>query len=186
MLLFSMIQQSEPVAEDIASVLDGCIARMAKGDSTAVETLYNLVKTPIYSFAFSILKNPHDAEDVLHDTVLKVWSAAATYSSVGKPMAWVLTISRNLCMMKLRGGKGETEFAPEMLDGIKGADAEDKILITQCMSQLSTEEREIVVLHAVSGFKHREIAQFMEIPLPTVLSKYNRAIKKLKELYKGE
>jgi len=44
---------------------------------------------------------------------------------------------------------------------------------------LTEEERTIVLLHAVSGFKHREIAQFLSKPLATVLSKYRRAIKKI-------
>ena len=49
------------------------------------------------------------------------------------------------------------------------------------MKILSDEERQIVTLHAVSGFKHREIAGFLDIPLPTVLSRYNRALKKLRK-----
>ena len=49
------------------------------------------------------------------------------------------------------------------------------------MEELSDEERQIVTLHAVSGFKHREIAELMELPLPTVLSKYSRALKRLKQ-----
>ena len=46
---------------------------------------------------------------------------------------------------------------------------------------LNQQERQIVVLHAVSGFRHREIAQLLQLPLPTVLSKYHRALKKLKK-----
>ena len=48
------------------------------------------------------------------------------------------------------------------------------------LTVLSDTERQIVVLHAVSGFKHREIAACLELPLATVLSKYHRAIKKMK------
>ena len=55
------------------------------------------------------------------------------------------------------------------------------------MNELSDEERQIVVLHVVSGFRHREIAAFLDMALPTVLSKYSRALKKLKKsLSKGE
>ena len=65
------------------------------------------------------------------------------------------------------------EFATEMT-------ADDKVVLQQCMRVLSDDERQIVVLHAVSGFKHREIAELMDLALPTVLSKYHRAIKKMK------
>jgi RNA polymerase sigma-70 factor (ECF subfamily) len=60
-------------------------------------------------------------------------------------------------------------------------------VLDACLGQLSDEERQIVVLHAVAGFRHREIAALLELPLPTVLSKYSRALKKLKALLtKGE
>jgi RNA polymerase sigma-70 factor (ECF subfamily) len=60
--------------------------------------------------------------------------------------------------------------------------ADDKVVLQQCMEVLSDTERQIVVLHAVSGFKHREIAAYLELPLATVLSKYHRAIKKMKTM----
>jgi RNA polymerase sigma-70 factor (ECF subfamily) len=56
----------------------------------------------------------------------------------------------------------------------------DKLVIQQCMSRLNDDERQILVLHAVAGFKHREIAALMDLALPTVLSKYHRAIRKLR------
>ena len=62
-----------------------------------------------------------------------------------------------------------------------GLTAEDKSVLAACMERLSDEERQIVTLHALSGFRHREIAALLELPLPTVLSKYSRALKKLKE-----
>ncbi len=58
---------------------------------------------------------------------------------------------------------------------------EDRTVLSACMRQLSDGERQIVTLHAVAGFKHREIAAILQMPLATVLSKYNRAIKKLKQ-----
>ena len=48
-------------------------------------------------------------------------------------------------------------------------------------SPLSDGERQIVALHAVAGLRHRQIAALLELPLSTVLSKYARAIKKLKQ-----
>ena len=58
---------------------------------------------------------------------------------------------------------------------------EDRGVLRACLEQLSDQERQIVALHAVAGFKHREIAALLELPLSTVLSKYNRAIKRLKQ-----
>ena len=49
------------------------------------------------------------------------------------------------------------------------------------MNVLDAEERQIVVLHAMTGFRHREIAEVLDLPTGTVLSKYNRALKKMRK-----
>ena len=55
-----------------------------------------------------------------------------------------------------------------------------------CLSALRDDEQKVLLLHAVAGFKHREIADFLELPLSTVISKYNRAAKKLKSILEKE
>lgn len=167
-------------------VISKCIVSIAQGDNSCLETLYKETSVQIYSFALSILKNSHDAEDVLHDVYLSVIASASTYEHRGKPMAWMLTITRNLCLMKLRQHKKNADHCPEnweeTLASHPGLSPEDTVIIRLCMEQLSEDELRIVVLHAVSGFKHREIAELLSLPLPTVLSKYSRSIKKLKKL----
>lgn len=61
---------------------------------------------------------------------------------------------------------------------------EDRLVLESMLAFLTDEERQIVTLHALTGLKHREIAALLELPLPTVLSKYNRALKKLKLVLK--
>lgn len=58
---------------------------------------------------------------------------------------------------------------------------EERIVLEAAFRVLNMEERQIVILHAVSGLKHKEISQIVKRPLSTVLSKYNRAIKKLEK-----
>lgn len=175
------------------SALDIYIRRIAQGDTHALESLYHETSSSVYGYALSILRNSHDAEDVLHDCYLAVHSAAANYSSSGKPMAWILTIAKHLCLMKLREHKKKADVEDEdfFINAQHHADSaltpEDAFILNECMNELSDEERQIVVLHVVSGFKHREIAAFLDMALPTVLSKYHRALKKLKtSLLKGE
>jgi RNA polymerase sigma-70 factor (ECF subfamily) len=163
--------------------LDHWIRAIAGGDTDALASLYQETSPSVYAYALSALKNSHDAEDVLHDCYLRVWTAASSYRPSGKPMAWILTIAKNLCLKQLRS-RGRTETWPEedWKNALGAAEmtADDKLVLRQCMEVLSDTERQIVVLHAVSGFKHREIAACLELPLATVLSKYHRAIKKMK------
>ena len=48
------------------------------------------------------LKHPQDAEDVTQDAFVRIWDTAASYRPQGKPMAWLLTVARNLALMRLR------------------------------------------------------------------------------------
>lgn len=82
--------------------LDGWLEAMAQGDRSALEALYRQTSPAIYGFALSICRNEQDAEDVLQDTYLQALKGAERYRSQGKPMAWLLTITRNLCLMRLR------------------------------------------------------------------------------------
>lgn len=187
----SLASDDQSLAVPDAEILDACLAALAAGESAALETLYKHTSAPIYGFALSILKNAPDAEDVLHDCYVNVYAAAPRYTSGGKPMAWMLTIARNLCLQKLREGRKTADLPQEdwekYLEAREGMTAEERLLVAECLTKLTDEERQIVVLHAVAGFKHRETAELLGLPLPTVLSKYNRALKKLKALlWKGE
>ena len=154
-------------------------------DKTVLGEIYEAVRTPVYAYALSLLKNPYDAEDALHDALLLIHHAVARYRPDGKPMAWIMTITKNLCYQKLRERKKLVDFSEEALDRYADESdrvtAEDRIVLQQCLRMLSDEEHEILVMHAVAGMKHRHIAEILDIPLSTVLSKYHRALKKLRK-----
>ena len=163
------------------------IWKIAQGDREALAALYSVCRSSVYGFAMSILKDRGDAEDVLQDVFVKVWQSASGYQAQGKPMAWLLTITKNFSTSILRS-RGRVSELPEDLPAEGGSVRSDnKIVLSAAMSVLAGDERQIVMLHAVSGMRHREIAQLLSLPLSTVLSKYNRAKKKLqREIQGGE
>lgn len=169
---------------------EGLIAKIADGDIEALAELYSQTKTAVYGFALSILLNRHDAEDVMQETYVKIYSSAKEYKPQGKPMAWALTIARNLSFMKLRSDKRIEVTADEIWDQHDlhhfVDDNLDRLVLEAAMRNLSAEERQIVILHAVAGQKHREIAALLQIPLSTTLSKYHRALSKLKKHLKED
>ena len=67
-----------------------------------------------------------------------------------------------------------------------GLNADERALLQGALARLADEERRIVLLHAVTGMKHRKIAALLELPLPTVLSKYHRALKKMRAYLEGD
>ena len=167
--------------------------QVAHGDGEAFHQLYLETGRSVYSFILSILKNPQDAEEVLQETYLKIWTSAGSYKPQGKPLAWMFTIARNLCYMKFRDQK---RMADVGLDELSRGDVgdlclplehmTDSMMLQTALEILKEDERQIVLLHASAGLKHREISANLGIPLSTVLSKYNRAMKKLQNYLQGE
>ncbi|MCI8268682.1 MAG: RNA polymerase sigma factor [Lachnospiraceae bacterium] len=167
--------------------------RVGTGDSEAFRQLYHNTDRTVYSFILSILKNPQDAEEVMQETYLKIWTSAASYHSQGKPLAWIFTIARNLCYMKFRDQKRQADMGLDELNGEETGEVclplenlADAMVLRSALEILKEDERQIVLLHASAGLKHREIAADLQMPLATVLSKYNRAIKKLKQYLREE
>ena len=118
----------------------------------------------------------------MQEVYIKIYENASTYQSKGKPLAWITTITKNLAYMKLRKQKDivDIDELQEILTKNERISTEDKMILKSAFKYLSDEERNILILHANSGLKHREIAKLLELPLSTVLSKYHRAIKKMK------
>lgn len=175
---------------DNSRLLDGYLRRIANHDADGLSLLYDETHTDLYAYALSILRNPQDAEDVLHDAYIKVYTSASGYTSWGKPMAWLVTITKSLCLMKLRAQSRQADVTDEELERTlsqqAGISHEDRLVLGQYLGLLAEDERQIVSLHAVSGLKHREISQMLDMPAATVRSKYNRAIKKLKDTFEKE
>ncbi|NLC39949.1 MAG: RNA polymerase sigma factor [Clostridiaceae bacterium] len=162
------------------------IKRLAKGDRSAMGKLYERTKSAVYGMSLSIVKNPHDAEDVMQETYIRVYEGSANYRAEGKPMAWILRIARNLSLDIVRSGQAqdlllEAEWIPDP-DSDLSESSLDKLVLNMVLSRLDEEESQIVILHSVEGMKHREIAEILEIPLGTALSKYHRSLRKLRGL----
>lgn len=167
-----------------AHAVERCLLAIGKQDLNALEELYDRTGASVFGFALSILKNAQDAEDVMHDLYMTVWSGAGKYCAEGKPMAWIMTITRNLCLQKYREYQKRSDIPQEdwesYIESNPNMSPEDKLILAECMERLSDQERQIVTLHAAAGFRHREIAKLLKLPLSTVLSKYNRALKKMR------
>lgn len=169
--------------------IEKCIEKLALGKLDAMDKLYSLIKTDVYAFALTKCQNRDDAEDVMQDTFIQIYKYAKRYEAMGKPMAWIFTIVTNLSLRKIAIGSRTSAITDEMSEELADnkefeIDVVNSEFLKELMGILTQEEQEIIVLHIVSGMKHREIADILDLSLSTVLSKYNRAIKKMKSYAK--
>ena len=166
------------------------LLRIAGGEREALAELYQHTRLAVYGLALSYLKNVQDAQDLTQDVYVQVWNCAEQYCPSGSPIGWLLTVCRNLCLMHLRREKKNAALSEEEWNAIPvqecGLDADERALLQHALALIGEEERRIVLLHAVTGMKYREIAALLEMPLATVLSKYHRALKKMRIFLEGD
>lgn len=165
---------------------EGLLPRVGQGDRAALEALYVQTEKAVYALALSLLRDPEDARDVTQEVYLKVRAAAHLYVPQGKPLAWMFTIARNLCYMRFRERKNQADVGLEEWESREeGAcwepleQAAERRVLLDALARIGSQERQIILLHAAAGMKHKEVAKVLEMPLSTELSKYNRSMKKL-------
>lgn len=93
-----MFSSWRPKVPKVQRALDaGAIAAAGgKRRGTAVGEIYEETRGAVYGFSLSILRNAHDAEDVLQETYIRVFENSASYKPNGNPMPWILQIAKNL------------------------------------------------------------------------------------------
>ena len=163
--------------------LEQWIAETAQGNMDAFEQLYQATGQQLYAYILSIVINRELAQDVFQDTYIKVKGAAGSYQKKSKPLAWLFTIAKHTAYDVMK--KDSRCIAVEQLEQAEKTvedqeQVNQQMLLQKAFELLNQEERQIVFLFAVSGYKHREIAELLHIPLGTVLWKYNQGIKRLR------
>ena len=161
--------------------------QVARYDKRAFEELYNKTSGAVFGYAMSIVGNRQDASDIVQDTYISIYEKIETYTPNGKAMAWIFTITRNHAYMLIRE---QSKHRHIDLDDVYDVgedttvleDVHKERLVTSLLEHLGDDERQIVVMHAMSNMKHKDIAEILDMPLSTVLTKYRRSLKKLKTL----
>ena len=188
MILFAAIFDESTSSQEklnTPTIDETLFERIGKNDPEALKELYEATHRTLYAYVLSMTKDHQDALDIVQDTYLKIRSAAHLYEPMGKPLAWMFTIAKNLTRNHFkRAGRFSAEEEQDLENDPKFSyvtDPEDRMVLESTMKILTEEERQIIILHSVAGFKHRETAKNLGLPLATVLSKYHRALKKLRK-----
>ncbi len=140
-----------------------------------------------YTLARWLVRNQHDAEDVVQEAYLRALRFASGFRG-GDPRAWILKIVRNTAYTWLdrnRAADPPDEFDDaEHADSGPGIEAEvlrraDAAMLTAALEALPVEFREVVVMRDVEGLSYKEIADAADIPIGTVMSRLARARQRL-------
>jgi len=168
------------------------VAASLRGDPRAFGVLVRRYMRPGYLVALSVTGNGEDAEDVAQEAFLVALERLEDCRDRERFGGWFLTIVRNRAKNLLRREKlrrGEV-LSPELAAGPGGPHEDLKRLelreqIEKGMEGLSDVRREVLLLHDLEGWKHREIAERLGIPDGTVRSHLHFARRHLREYLEG-
>ena len=173
------------------------ILRFQEGDINAYNELVKRYKDRLLNFVFRYFNNVEQAEDVVQDTLIKLYTHASYYKNVAKFSTWIFTIAKNNALTELRKNKRKKTDSLWTDDGkfidisSKEESLESKVQNEIAIDQLNKFLDEIpenfriaVVLRDFQELSYEEISKILEIPIGTIKSRINRARIQLAEKMK--
>ncbi|MEM9203547.1 MAG: RNA polymerase sigma factor [Actinomycetota bacterium] len=145
----------------------------------------------VYRLALTIVHDPALADDVVQETMLKAWRKAPVDPNQEIPRAWLMKVARNTAISLLRTRREdlhgpdtlpETELGIETTRTVEGRAQFDEL--RDAMRHLDEDARTLIVLKEVDGLSYDEIAETLDLPLPTVKTRLFRARRALKDALK--
>ncbi len=167
------------------------VVKAKAGDAKAFTELYGLYKKKLYSYAFYRLGNAADAEDAVSDCVLSAFEQINKLKKAEAFSAWIFRILYCCCTsaMKEQIRQRDTDNIDDYANvfTVSYDQTNEQTELKQALKVLNDEEREIVLLSVVAGFKSKEIARISGLTAGSVRSKLSRSLAKLKnELVRGD
>lgn len=172
------------------------LQRIASRDDAAMAELYDRHSRVAYAIIRRIVQSPSDAEEVLQETFVRVWSRADTYDArLGSPAAWVVRIARNRAIDRLRARQARsdvnapvpvTDAAPE--PELPAHDTPESVLrsthaamaVRGAVAALPAAQRTLIEAAFFEGYTHQELSARFGVPLGTVKTRIRSGLVSLR------
>ena len=171
------------------------LARARQGERDAFEQLYRWFERPVFTLALRMCGDRGAADEVLQETMLKLWSGIGGFrGDGGSPFwGWLRQVAVNEALMRLRRERrlvAEIEAA----DGDHDADeqsppppaAADAALLQRALDALPANTRSMLWLYHAEGYTHEEIAEAMQRSVSFSKSQLARGTRRLRDLLQVE
>ncbi len=145
------------------------------------DEIYDEYFDRVYYKILSSVKNPEDAEDIAQEVFISVYKNLHKFRADSKIYTWIYRIAINKTYDFFRKKKIDLELNEEILNIADGGDLNGSMIVEENLKKLSKEEREILVLKDVYGYKLREISKMKDRNISTIKSIYYKALKSLEE-----
>ena len=166
------------------------IARFQEGDEQAYVELVNRFRNRLMSFIYRYVNDMEQAEDIVQDALIKLYTHKHYYKNIAKFSTWIYTIAANLAKTELRKRKTRkvtylSQMGPEERDYELPAVEPDTDELAQseyienkiqaAIQKLPLHFRTVTILRDIQELSYEEISKIVDVPLGTVKSRINRA-----------
>jgi RNA polymerase sigma-70 factor (ECF subfamily) len=184
-----------PAREDDDALL---VEKARKGDLDAFGQLYEKHRDRVYRVAYRYVHNRADALDLAQDVFVRAYESLPRFKGESKFTTWLMRIATNTCIDHRRSAsvRQAAELEENWITGdqrvpgsqqpthpSRGLEREEmRAALDAALDQLSDEHRAVFVLHLLEGMPYKEIAQVLDCPIGTVMSRLHYARKRLQGL----
>lgn len=175
------------------------IARVASKDEQAFATLYDQYAGLLFSVVLSIVKKQEEAEEVLQEVFLQIWSKASTFDTSRENVyAWLTALARNRAIDRIRSRayRDTQQEVAEALPDVSGSEETGTALdamimmeqagrVRQALQEIPSEQRELIEMAYFEGYTQSPLAENRNLPLGTVKTRMRQGMKKLCVLLEG-
>ncbi len=169
------------------------LRRIAAGDRAAFRQIYSDTAPKLMGVLLRMFGNRAEAEDTLQEVYTRVWTRAGRYDpDLGRGMSWLIAITRNLAIDRLRSRPrtaqtgDEGDEAEALADDRPGAEAGliaqgEARRVVDCLSQLEPDRAAAVRGAYLSGLSYQQLADKYEVPINTMRTWLRRSLMRLRE-----
>lgn len=152
------------------------ISQAVHGNRAALEELVRLYYEKIYHYLYARVQNREAAEDLTQDVFVKLTKSLHLYRPTASFSAYLYRIAHNTLVDYYRCSQPAQETAPRTEQADPMAQVDAKLDAQAVLALLPQEQRTCVELYYLQGLSYREIAQVLQIPIPTAKSRVQRGL----------
>lgn len=184
---------AQPIRDDRAGAeLAARLGGIAGGDRQAFAEFYDRTSARVFGLATRIVRNPALAEEITQEVYLQVWTSAARQydHTLASPIGWLLTLTHRRSVDRVRSEQSASDRNNVYGASNLGRDHDtvteqveqrfDEQRVTDCLDTLTATQREAIGLAYYSGRTYREVAEHLDVALPTVKSRIRDGLIRLK------
>ena len=180
------MQQNAP--EDARADI-ALLSRVIARDTTAIGELYDRHSRLLFGLILRILRDRSEAEEVLQEVFVQVWTRADTYHvELGVPAAWMVRVARNRAIDRLRANTVRARTAeatppppPVESPETRAALSEQQRAIARALDTLPPEQRQLIECAYFQGLTQSELAERFGLPLGTVKTRIRTGMLAMRE-----